>query len=71
MMVKSPEQLEDAAIADTISTAVGIVLRDKKRRMENDIRMSLQPEVDQARLNGRSVNLNKLFDAALKHARSA
>jgi hypothetical protein len=68
-VVKSPEQLEDAAITDAIDTAVGLRLREIKRQMTNEIRMLVQPEVDAARLNGRSVNVSRLFTSVVKHTR--
>lgn len=68
-MVKSPEQLEDANIADAVNTAVGLRLRELKRHITNEIMEVVQPQVDSARLRGKEVDVDAVLVSALKHAR--
>lgn len=68
-MVKSPEQLEDASIADAVNTAVGLRLRELKRQITNEIMEVVQPQVDTARLKGKAVDVEAVLVSALKHSR--
>lgn len=66
MTIKTPEQLEDAAIADAIRTLVALELREKKREVENHLFEIVRPQVERARLEGRSVNVKTLVQRLFK-----
>lgn len=72
MTIKTPEQLEDAAIADAIRTLVALEMREKKREIENHLISAVKPQVDKARLEGRSVDVRTLVQRLFKehHDRS-
>ena len=60
MVVKTPEQLEDAAIADVIRSVVAIKTRRMQRELQNKVAALVQPKIDHARLQGKHVDVNKL-----------
>jgi hypothetical protein len=57
MQVKTPEQLEDAAIADAIRSVVALKVRREQRELQNRLTEQVQKKVDLARLNGERVNI--------------
>ena len=65
---KTPEQLEDAEIADAIRTVVAFGLRGKKRKIENSLFEQVKPQVDEARLKGKSVDVHKLVMSLFKES---
>lgn len=67
-MIKTPEQLEDAAIKDAMSTAVALRLRALKRSMLNYLEAKTKDEITNARLNGREVDVEKMMAESLRLA---
>lgn len=59
MVVKTPEQLEDAAIADAIRTLVALRTRAEQRRIQNAITEAVKERLDTARLQGKRLNVDK------------
>lgn len=57
MKAKTPEQLEDAAIADAIRSVAAIKTRAYHRQMVNDLTARVQGKVDRARLDGKKVDI--------------
>lgn len=70
MKVLTPEQMEDAAINDAISTAVGLHQRQQRRELLNNLRAVFGPEITQARLNGRVIDAEKFAERALRLVRT-
>lgn len=66
MLVKTTEQLEDAAIADAIRTAVGVRTREQFRVLQNRIAETLAPKIERARLDGKRIDVEKLIEEALR-----
>lgn len=66
MTVKTPEQLEDAAIADAVRSIVAIEMREKKRATENKLFEIVKPQVERARLEGRKINVRMLVARLFK-----
>jgi len=66
LLVKTTEQLEDAAIADAIRTAVGVRTREQFRVLQNRIAETLAPKIERARLDGKRIDVEKLIEEALR-----
>lgn len=62
---KTPEQLEDAAVFDTIRSVVGLQMRREGRALQNQLVEAIYPKVERARLDGKHVDLSKLVVEAL------
>lgn len=65
MLVKTPEQLEDAAIADAIRAIVGLKVKATQRELVNGITEKVKLQVDLARLNGKKVDVHKFVQEVL------
>jgi hypothetical protein len=61
MVVKTPEQLEDAAIADAIRSIVAIKTRVEQRELQNRLTDAVNRKVTDARLKGRKVDVDKFI----------
>lgn len=66
--LKSQEELEDAAIADAVKTAVSLHLRNLNRRLVNDIAQRISDDVMSARHNGREVDVKRFMKSAFDRA---
>jgi hypothetical protein len=66
LVVKTPEQLEDAAIADVIRSVVAIKTRRMQRELQNKVAALVQPKIDVARLEGKHVDVNKLVQEVIR-----
>ena len=66
MNVKTPEQLEDAAIADIIRSVVAMRTRGLYREMQNRIVEIVTPKIDMARLQGKRIDVDKLVSEVLR-----
>jgi hypothetical protein len=66
MVVKTPEQLEDAAIADAIRSVVGIKTRALHRELVAQVSEQVESRVQKARLNGKSVNVNRFIEEVVR-----
>lgn len=71
VQVKTPEQLEDAAITDAIRSVVGVRTRAQFRELQNRLAETLAPKIEAARLNGRRVDVEKLISEALRETTNA
>ena len=71
MQVKTPEQLEDAAIADAIRSIVGIKIKATQRELVNKISEQIQPKVDRARLDGKRVDIQAFIKEVLSEVSNA
>lgn len=71
MQVKTPEQLEDAAIADAIRSIVGIKIKATQRELVNKISEQIQPKVDRARLDGKRVDIQAFIKEVLSEISNA
>ena len=60
MTPKTPEQLEDAAIADVIRSVVALRTRKEHRELQNRITELVAPKIELARLQGKHVDVDKL-----------
>lgn len=66
LVVKTPEQLEDAAIADAIRSVVAITARRMQRELQNRVAAAVQPKIDVARLQGKHVDVNRLVQEVFR-----
>jgi hypothetical protein len=71
MQVKTPEQLEDAAISDAIRSIVGIKIKATQRELVNKISEQIQPKVDRARLDGKRVDIQAFIKEVLSEVSNA
>ncbi len=65
MIVRTPEELEDAAITDAIRSIVGMRTRAQHRDLQNRIVGMVQPKLEMARLQGKRVNVKELMKEVL------
>ena len=68
MTIKTPEQMEDAAITDAISTVASLYAKEQRRQLVNHLQSALKPHVDEARLKGREIDIAKFTQRALNIA---
>lgn len=66
MIAKTPEQIEDANIADVISTVVAIKTRKIHRELKNRIVEQVMPKIDLARLQGKAIDVEKFVAEVMK-----
>jgi hypothetical protein len=71
MKAKTPEQLEDAAIADAIRSVVALKTRADQRALVAKITDSVQDKVDNARLNGKRVDVQAFIKEVVREVASA
>lgn len=71
MLVKTPEQLEDAAIADAIRSVVALSMRVQQRELQNKITEGVKAKVDRARLNGQKVNIKAFVKEVVNEVEQA
>lgn len=57
MQVKTPEQLEDAALADAIRSIIRLKTAALQREMQNNLTEQIKVKVDTARLMGKKVDV--------------
>jgi hypothetical protein len=63
---KTRVQLEDQAIRDAVSTIVGLEMRRMKNAMVNRMLEQIAPQVEDARLFGKSVDVPMLVQRVWK-----
>lgn len=71
MVVKTPQQLEDAAIADVIRSVVQIKTRNEQRELQNRITELVYPKIERARLRGQGVDIHKFVMEVVREIASA
>lgn len=71
MKVQTPEQLEDAQIADAIRSIVALKTRAQQRELQNKLTEAVQPKLNHARLNGKRVNVDAFIKELLREVANA
>lgn len=66
MIVKTPEQIEDANIADVIRTVVAIKTRKMHRELMNRIVEQVAPKIELARLQGKQIDVEKFVTEVMR-----
>ena len=71
MVVKTPEQLEDAQIADAIRSIVALKTRAQHRELVNKITVKVHTKINNARLKGNRVDVDKFIEEVVREVTSA
>jgi hypothetical protein len=66
MLVRTPEQLEDAAIADAIRSVVALKTRAQQRELQNTITDRVKNKIELARLNGKKVDVQAFIQEVIR-----
>jgi hypothetical protein len=66
VVVKTPEQLEDAAIADAIRSVVGLKTRAMHRELVTNITDKVDAKIRKARLQGKRVDVNRFIEEVVR-----